>query len=221
MAFDLVHYFAEQTEIQKPQLFSQYSREKRSHYIFELNALVLGKLIQLWREDENKLYQEIHRIDPLYLQEIARHLVTSSNNQSELTPKEQEQALMEILELQFSEIKQLDDTGNFGPTGLKELLAGQIEHLSGQADDWVWSTNQLTELIGTKPQVSEELSLDETMKEFNQMVHTAQTPVDAEHQHATIEIQDISIPVWSKIVAPLVALIILGFLYCQYTGLIN
>lgn len=47
MAFDLVHYFAEQTEIQKPQLFSQYSREKRSHYIFELNALVLGKLIQL------------------------------------------------------------------------------------------------------------------------------------------------------------------------------
>lgn len=220
MAFDLVHYFAEQTEIQKPQLFSQYSREKRSHYIFELNALVLGKLIQLWREDENKLYQEIHRIDPLYLQEIARHLVTSSNNQSELTPKEQEQALMEILELQFSEIKQLDDTGNFGPTGLKELLAGQIEHLSGQADDWVWSTNQLTELIGTKPQVSEELSLDETMKEFNQMVHTAQQPTETNH-HTTIEIQELPIPAWSKIVAPIVALAILVFLYCQYSNLIH
>lgn len=221
MAFDLVHYFAEQTAIQKPQLLSQYSREKRNYNIFELNALVLGKIIQLWRGNENRLYHEIYQIDPLYLQEISRHLVTSSSNQSELPSKEQETVLMEILALQFHEIKQLDETGHFGQNGLRELLTGQIEHLSGQADDWVWSTNQLTELIGTKPQTTEMVSLDETMKEFNQMVHTAQTPVDAEHQHATIEIQDTSIPVWSKIVAPLVALIILGFLYCQYTGLIN
>jgi hypothetical protein len=33
---------------------------------------------------------------------------------------------------------------------MSELLLGQIEHLSGQAEDWVWST-QLNELIGSKP----------------------------------------------------------------------
>lgn len=220
MAFDLVHYFAEQTAIQKPQLFSQYPREKRSHYIFELNALALGKTIQLWRQDESKLYQEIHHIDPLYLQGIARHLVTSSNNQSELASKELETGLMEVLALQFTEIKQLDDTGNFGQNGLRELLTGQVEHLSGQADDWVWSTSQLTELIGTKPQRSEEISLDETMKEFNQMVNTAQTPATTDH-HITIEVQESAIPSWSKVIAPLVALAILVFLYCQYIQLIH
>ncbi|MBJ9986350.1 hypothetical protein IAE19_12995 [Acinetobacter sp. S40] len=218
MAFDLVHYFAEQTAIQKPQLFSSHPREKRNHYIFELNVLALGKIIQLWREDESKLYQEIHKIDPLYLQGIARHLVTSSNNQSELPAKELETALMEILALQFTEIKQLDDTGNFGQNGLRELLTGQVEHLSGQADDWVWSTNQLTELVGSKPQRTEEISLDETMKEFNLMVNTAHPHIDTDH-HSSIEVPEPHIPGWSKIIAPVIAFVILIFLYCQYTGL--
>jgi hypothetical protein len=46
----------------------------------------------------------------------------------------------------------------------------KIEHLSGQADDWVWTTNNLLELKGSKPMPQEELSLEATMKEFNQMV---------------------------------------------------
>jgi len=210
MAFDLVQYFAEQIKIQKPQLLNQYPANEKNKLIDEVNVLTLGKLISLWRQDDNKIYNEIKTADPLYIQEIARHLTTSKHNQSILKNAELEQSISEILTLQLTELNQLDETGGFGQNGLKELILGQVEHLSGQAEDWVWSTNHLTELIGSKPVEQEELSLDATMKEFNQMVHQAQP----HHEELHIEEQpiEIFIPAWSKVIAPLVALAILGYL---------
>lgn len=49
-----------------------------------MNILTLGKLISLWRQNDNKIYQEIKTSDPLYIQEVARHLTTSKHNQSTL-----------------------------------------------------------------------------------------------------------------------------------------
>ena len=219
MAFDLVQYFAEQIKIQKPQLLNQYPLNEKNKLIDEVNVLTLGKLISLWRQDDNKIYQEIKAAEPLYIQEIARHLTTSKHNQSTLKANELEQSISEVLTLQLVELNQLDETGGFGQTGLKELLLGQVEHLSGQADDWVWSTNQLTELVGSKPVEQEELSLEATMKEFNQMVHQAQPHVDDVHTHAP-EQPEAPVPAWSKVVAPLVALAVLGYLYCAYTQLV-
>ncbi|MDQ9038614.1 hypothetical protein RFH07_18805 [Acinetobacter seifertii] len=218
MAFDLVQYFAEQIKIQKPQLLNQYPVNEKNKLIDEVNVLTLGKLISLWRQDDSKIYNEIKTADPLYIQEVARHLTTSKHNQSVLKNTELEQSISEILTLQLTELNQLDDTGGFGQNGLKELILGQVEHLSGQAEDWVWSTNHLTELIGSKPVEQEELSLDTTMKEFNQMVHQAQPS----HEDLHIEEQTIetSVPTWSKIIAPVVALVILGYLYCIYTQLV-
>ncbi|MFW1675897.1 hypothetical protein ACG9H4_18645, partial [Acinetobacter baumannii] len=102
----------------------------------------------------------------------------------------------------------LDETGGFGQSGLKELSLGQVEHLSGQAEDWVWSTNHLKELIGSKPVEQEELSLDATMKEFNQLGHQAHP----HHEDVPVEEPPIETfsPGWSKVIAPLVALAILG-----------
>ena len=218
MAFDLVQYFAEQIKIQKPQLLNQYPANEKNKLIDEVNVLTLGKLISLWHQDDSKIYNEIKTADPLYIQEVARHLTTSKHNQSDLKNTELEQSISEILTLQLTELNQLDDTGGFGQNGLKELILGQVEHLSGQAEDWVWSTNHLTELIGSKPVEQEELSLDTTMKEFNQMVHQAQPS----HEDLHIEEQTIetSVPTWSKIIAPVVALAILGYLYCIYTQLV-
>jgi hypothetical protein len=218
MAFDLVQYFAEQIKIQKPQLLNQYPVNEKNKLIDEVNILTLGKLISLWRQNDNKIYQEIKTSDPLYIQEVARHLTTSKHNQSTLKNSELEQSISEILTLQLAELNQLDETGGFGHNGLKELILGQIEHLSGQAEDWVWLTNNLNELIGSKPVEQEELSLDTTMKEFNQMVHQAQP----HHEDLHIEEQttEISVPTWSKIIAPIVALAILGYLYCIYTQLV-
>ncbi|MCH2003766.1 hypothetical protein [Acinetobacter seifertii] len=218
MAFDLVQYFAEQIKIQKPQLLNQYPANEKNKLIDEVNVLTLGKLISLWRQDDSKIYNEIKTADPLYIQEVARHLTTSKHNQSDLKNTELEQSISEILTLQLTELNQLDDTGGFGQNGLKELILGQVEHLSGQAEDWVWSTNHLTELIGSKPVEQEELSLDTTMKEFNQMVHQAQPS----HEDLHIEEQTIetSVPTWSKIIAPVVALAILGYLYCIYAQLV-
>ncbi len=50
------------------------------------------------------------------------------------------------------------------------------------------------------------------------MVHQAQP----HHEELHIEEQPIEtfIPAWSKVIAPLVALAILGYLYCIYTHLI-
>ena len=215
MAFDLVHYFAEQSLLQSPNLLNGSTVQTRQQQVFELNALVLGKLIQLWRKDSDKLYTEIQDQNPLYIQEIARHLTTSPKNQSTLSKQQLESSLSEILALQLSELKQLEQTGHLGKTGLNELMIGQIDHLSGQADDWVWSTNQLTELIGSKPSIEEDVSLDETMKEFNQMVHTAHHDTDVN------EVVHDVVPTWSKIVAPLVALAVLIFLYVQYGHLVG
>lgn len=212
MAFDLVQYFSEQIKLQKPQLFDQYSSKERLYFIDEVNMLALGQLVSLWKKDNQKLYQEIKTSDPLYIQGIARHLITSAYNQSALSASELESSISEILTLQFAELNQLDQTGSFGQTGLSELLLGQIEHLSGQAEDWVWSTNQLTELLGSKPVIQQEVSLETTIQEFNQMVHQAQHTEEISTPEPTT-------PTWSFIIAPVTALIILLFLYCSYIQL--
>ena len=216
MAFDLVQYFAEQIYTQKPQLLEQYTKEERKEYLLEINALVLGKLITLWRADDKKVYQEIASPDELFIQEVARHLTTSSNNQSILPKNELEQTVTEILKLQLAELKQLNDIGNLKIHGLHELLLGQIEHLSGQATDWVWLTNGLSELKGSKPIVQEEISLDSTMKEFNQMVSQPQIHAN-EDLHNSSETLAVPVPMWAKIFEPIVALIILWVLYCAAT----
>lgn len=214
MAFDLVQYFAAQIKLQKPSLLKQYNAVDRDQYIQEINALSLGKLVSLWREDNQKLYQEIDHQDELYIQEIARRLTTSPHNQSPLSKTELEQNISEVLALQLTELKQLDQTGNFGNKGLGELLLDQIEHLSGQADDWVWSTNNLIELKGSKPIPQEELSLEASMKEFNQMVqqHT-------HDDHQNIEPAEAIVPTWSKVLEPIVAIAILAILWCSVTQL--
>lgn len=75
-----------------------------------------------------------------------------------------ESSYTEISILQFAELKQLDTTRKFRSKWFRRIApCGQIEHLSGHAD-WVWSTNNLKELIGSQPLVEEELSLRDTMK---------------------------------------------------------
>lgn len=209
MAFDLVHYFAEQIKIQKPQLNFASVDTTDSDLLFELNALSLARIISLWREQASKTYLEIQNQDPLYLQDIARHLTTSKHNESLLSQVQFEQGITEILSLQFQELKQLDETGNFGQEGLQELLIGQIEHLSGQAKDWVWQVGQLPELIGSQIIEEELLSLDETMKEFNQMVHTQ----DQQHDAVETQVQVQQAPTWAKILEPVVAIVILWILW--------
>ncbi|MBF4521064.1 MULTISPECIES: hypothetical protein [Acinetobacter] len=214
MAFDLVQYFAAQIKLQKPSLLKQYDSVERDQYIQEINALSLGKLVSLWREDNQKLYQEIDSQDELYIQEVARRLTTSTANESTLSKTELEHNISEILALQLAELKQLDHTGNFGNKGIGELLLGQIEHLSGQADDWIWSTNELTELKGSKPIPQEELSLEASMKEFNQMVQQ-----HSHDNHAEIELIEATVPTWSKVLEPIVAIAILAILWCAVTQL--
>ncbi|ANF82445.1 hypothetical protein A3K93_09705 [Acinetobacter sp. NCu2D-2] len=207
MAFDLVQYFVEQVESQKPELLAQYTRQERRRLSAEINALSLGKLISEWRLNSNKVYHEIIHPDDLYVEEIARHLSTSKNNKSELSHAVLEQSIFQTLQLQLLELKQLHDTGGHNLHSIQELLLGQIEHLSGQADDWVWLTNDLIELVGSKPIIEETLSLDESLKEFNQMVsqnHT--TDVDTVNTTA-------SVPTWSKVVEPIVSIVILWILY--------
>lgn len=211
MAFDLVQYFAEQIKIQKPQLLSQLEPNQRKVYLEEINALTLGKLISLWRQNDDALYQEIQSQDHLYSQEIARHLTTSTHNLSDLDQTVLESTTTEIIELQIAELKQLDTAGSLGKRGLRELVIGQIEHLSGQAKDWVWSTNELTELLGSQPILQEEISLEETMKEFNQMVNVQKS--DAHPDQHDVEKTASLNPTWAKIAEPVVALVVLYLLF--------
>ena len=52
MAFDLVQYFNDQLIFQKPLLLNNYDRELRDKYILEINTLTLGKLVTLWRDND-------------------------------------------------------------------------------------------------------------------------------------------------------------------------
>ena len=207
MAFDLVQYFAEQLETQKPELLPHLSKEDKRSHIAEINALTLGELISQWRLNDKKVYQEITSPDDLYVQEVARHLTTSKENASSLPRAELEELTAAIFKRQLTELKQLHDTGNHTLQSIRELLLGQIEHLSGQADNWVWSTNNLTELIGSKPIPQDDISLETSMKEFNQMVSQQHT----QDNHEQIETVT-NIPTWSKIVEPIVALAVLWVL---------
>lgn len=210
MAFDLVQYFVEQIETQKPRLLNQYSAKEKREFIREINALALGQLITQWRTNDQQTYLDLQTADELYIREIARRLTTSTDNHSKLSKAELEFALGTILELQLAELKQLDQTAQLQISGMRELLLGQIEHLTGQAENWVWSTNNLTELINSKISVQETVSLEATMKEFQQMVQQHDTtPVDTAAVTA--------IPTWAKVLEPIVALVILWILWNALT----
>ena len=82
MAFDLVQYFAAQIKLQKPSLLKQYNAVDRDQYIQEINALSLGKLVSLWREDNqnfikkliikmNYIFRKLH-VDSPHLHTISR-----------------------------------------------------------------------------------------------------------------------------------------------------
>ncbi|ENU81472.1 hypothetical protein F975_00591 [Acinetobacter sp. ANC 3789] len=217
MAFDLFHYFAEQTRIQKPQLLNQFSPAERQALLLELNALALGKLITEWQQNASRVYLELQQQDQLYIQQVARHMTTSAHNKSTLSKLDFEQSLKEVLSLQLAELKQLDDTGHLGQKGLNELLLGQISYLAGQAQDWVWTTNNLIQLIGSKPVETKQVSLDETIKEFNHMVSHA----DHHDDHQVAEPTVAAIPTWAKILEPAVGLVIIGYLYCAYQQIVG
>lgn len=212
MAFDLFHYFAEQTRIQKPQLLPQSASAERQALLLELNALALGKLITEWQQNASRVYLELQQQDQLYIQQMVRQMTTSVHNKSTLSKIDFEHSLKEVLSLQLAELKQLDETGHLGPKGLNELLLGQISYLAGQAQDWVWTTNTLIQLIGSKPVETKQVSLDETMKEFNHMVSHA----DHHDDHQVAEPVVATTPTWAKILEPAVGLVILGYLYCVY-----
>lgn len=214
MAFDLVQYFAEQIESQKPMLLSHLDREEKRSHIRQINALTLGELINQLRSNGEKVYQEISNPDELYIQEVSRHLTTNPSNASTLSRTKLEQLTTEVFHLQLLELKQLHDTGSHSLQSIRELLNGQIEHLSGQADDWVWSTNNLTELLGSKPNLQEDISLEASMKEFNQMVHQQ----NAQHDDNNVAVEA-TVPTWSKIVEPVVAIAILWILYSAATNM--
>ena len=80
MAFDLVQYFAEQIESQKPMLLSHLDRDEKRSHIRQINALTLGELINQLRSNGEKVYQEISNPDELYIQEVSRHLTTNPSN---------------------------------------------------------------------------------------------------------------------------------------------
>ena len=116
--------------------------------------------------------------------------------------------------MQLAELKQLDNSGSLGKRGMRELIIGQIEHLSGQAKDWVWSTNELTELIGSQPLVQEALSLEETMKEFNQMVNVQKSGAHTDDHVEAIPTETLNTDSsWAKVAEPLVALAVLFVLF--------
>ena len=217
MAFDLFHYFAEQTQIQKPQLLSPLPQAEQQRVLLELNALALGKLIAEWQQNSSLVYLELQQQDQLYIQQIARQMTTSAQNQSELNKTDFERSLKEVLTLQLAELKQLDDIGHLGQKGINELLLGQDRYLSGQANDWVWATNTLTRLIGSKNIETKQVSLDETIKEFNHMVSHA----DHHDDHQVAEPVVAKVPTWAKILEPVVGLIVLGYLYCAYQSLVG
>jgi hypothetical protein len=206
MAFDLVQYFVEQIDTQQPLLLNQYAKAERRALISELNALSLGKLISQWRTQSKEIYQEILDQDELFIQEIARHITTSPFNESILSKSEQEIAITRVAKFQLQELKQLNDTANLNLQGLNELLIGQIEHLAGHAEDWVWLTNNLTELKGSKPIIEDTVSLEASLKEFNQMA--------SQHHdtHEEIQLNTTVVPTWAKIAEPVVAIVILWIL---------
>ena len=205
MAFNLVQYLNEQIQIQKPSLLNQYSTKLRSQYIQEINALTLGKLVILWRDNYQEQFHQLHFADETHTQAIINNLCHSVHNESSLPPPEFFIAVHEILNLQLAELRQLEITGQYGAIGLRVLIIGQVEHLTGQAEDWVWSTNKLIELKGSKPTVAEDISLEQSFKEFNQMVQ--QPHLHNEQPETTI------IPTWARIIEPVVAFVILYFLF--------
>ncbi len=93
----------------------------RDQYIQEINALSLGKLVSLCKTTKNFIKKLIIKMNYIFrkLHVDSPHLHTIS----QLSPKlSLNRIISEVLALQLTELKQLDQTGNFGNKGLGELL---------------------------------------------------------------------------------------------------
>lgn len=217
MAFDLVYYFTEQLKGQKPQLLQSFAHPLRCEQLQQLNCLSLGLLIQLARQAPDALYKDISDLNPLFIQQLARQLASHELQQIPLERGLREDLLNHIIGLQLSELKQLDQTAHLGVAGMLELLNGQIEHLSGQAPDWVWHCNGLLELVGSQSSTTlAEISLASTLKEFHDMVHLHETQ---DTQTFAADTAELPTPTWAKIAAPVIALAVLAYLYDWYAVL--
>lgn len=206
MAFDLVHYLNDQIKLQKPFLLNQYPEYQRDHLLQEHSALILGKLVSLWRSNHQEQFKKLTENKEQYSNEILNNLVKPALENSSLDKEELKSILHEILSLHLSELRQLEQTGQFGAIGLRDLLIGQIEYLAAEADDWVWSANTLIELKGSKITYLEDISLEQSNTESYQMVQQSHT-----HEEKT---EDSAIaPCWAKILEPIVALVILWILF--------
>lgn len=80
-------------------------------------------------------------------------------------------------------------------------------------------------MIGSKPIEQEELSLEETMKEFNQMVNQ-QNIQESPHQEPVQALQSTTesnplVPGWARVLEPIVALVILWILFSAYHNLMG
>ena len=216
MAFDLVQYFIEQSKNQKPLILPDLSNTQRNEHLQQLNVLTLASIIHHWESDPNQAYLDITSLSPDAHNSIVGTILSSKYNESSLNQSSLKNALYSILALQTNELKQLHDISLMNQNGLAELLLGQIEHLSGQADDWVWLTSNQKILLGSKPIHEEHVSLETSIQEFNQMVQQT-------HQHEDIQTESTvatnTAPTWALILEPIVAIAILSVLWCAVSQL--
>ncbi|MEB3754654.1 hypothetical protein [Acinetobacter sp. MD2(2019)] len=215
MVFDLFQYFNDQVKLKKNQLLPHHNTQQAEQLISDTNALVLGKLIYDWQTNATQTQHNIEQQNPSYIESIHQQLSPSIHHQPALNPTEFNTLLQHTIQLQLEEIKQLGDIGHFGKYGLSHVLTSQIDYLFGQADDWVWQSNQLSTLIGSKKAIEEQ---ENTLNETDQDTETMSHAHHDQDQHLA-EPTLAKTPTWAKIVEPVVALAVLAYLYCVYTQL--
>lgn len=171
MAFSLLDHVQQNKQVQLNLLLAEIAPEKRK----ELLAFILGRLVKLDRQLPEQTYQAIQAIDPIFFWTNLDQQLTlcATSQQMMLTENSIQQALEKLFVLTISEIKQLDEAANLEQEGVSELLQGQVEHLQGQAPDWLWDLIQLDELKGQTTEAEAPVDLNKSIADLSSMIQEA------------------------------------------------
>lgn len=223
MAFDFVSYIKQQVEQQHPSLLADEDKIVRKRYVRHLIGLQLAELHQSIQKDADDTYDKIKQQDDDWLVQITqKRLDKDSEAVAFFKPiwgGKLNTCSHKVAKVILNELSQLDENSGLGIEGIEELLSGQYVWLQDRVLPWFWDTVGHPEFkqVEAASAESDAATTEDVMKEFNQLIQQQRDAHTQKHEHSVATEQTIPKPqeigTVYKILAPLIALFILIFLF--------
>lgn len=218
MAFDLINYIYDQTIQQHRGILAEHSKSEKHTYLKHIIAFQLTILQKKFQDNPASTYQDIIDLNTLKLQQESLKLLNKAQSQTAFFTAIEEKIPtinQKVSKTLIQELHQFDQNGHLMQSGLQELINGQQEWVTEAVDEWFWDVLQQPEKKLTKSNKKENADFQQIIKDFNKVLHEQHHTLDHDLHlsNTNLEAKTHQIGFFYRIVNPIVAILILYYLY--------